>query len=199
MCQEKKRFFLEKKMKKKVYMIHGWGGSSKDNWFPWMKAELEKRNIEVKVLDMPDTENPKIETWVKHLENEIKDIDEHTYFMGHSIGCQTIIRFIEKLPKHKKIGGCIFVAGFFDLINLDPEELEIAHPWTTSPINHLRVLDHCNRFLAFFSKDDPDVHLDESKKFKEKFDAKLIITDGKGHFEDEKQILVLNETLKFVK
>ncbi len=188
-------------MKKKVYMIHGWEGSSKDNWFPWLKKELEnkKPNVEIHVFDMPNSEHPKIEEWVGYLEENIKDVDEHTYFIGHSIGCQTIIRFLEKLHKHKRIGGCIFVAGFFDLLNLEPEEFKIAHPWITSPIDSSRVLDHCNRFLALFSKDDPEVHIDEAKKFKEKFGAKIVIMDGKGHFEDEKQPELLNEVLRFIK
>jgi hypothetical protein len=186
-------------MKKKIYMIHGWGGSSKDNWFPWLKKELEKKNVDVEVFDMPNSKRPKIEEWVKYLEENVKDIDEHTYFIGHSIGCQTILRFLEKLHKHKKIGGCIFVAGFFDLISLEPEEFEIAHPWITSPIDTSRILDHCNRFLCFFSKDDPDVHIQESEKFKDKFGAKIITLDGKGHFDDEIQPEILREVLRFVK
>ncbi len=184
---------------KKLYMIHRWGGSSQDNWFPWLKKELEKKDISVEVFDMPDSENPKIEEWVGYLEENIKDVDEHTYFIGHSIGCQTIMRFLEKLHKHKKIGGCIFIAGFFDLINLEPEEMMIAHPWITSPIDSSRILDHCNKFLAFFSKDDPDVHINESKKFKEKFYAKIVILNGKGHFDGEVQPEILIEVLKFIK
>ena len=52
---------------------------------------------------MPNSENPKIEKWVKYLEENIKSVDEQTYFIGHSIGCQTIMRFLEKLHKHKKL------------------------------------------------------------------------------------------------
>ena len=37
------------------------------------------------------------------------------------------------------------------------------------------------------------------EKFKEKFGAKIVIMDGKGHFEDEKQPELLNEVLRFIK
>ena len=136
---------------KRVYLIHGWGGSSNDDWFPWLKKELENRKIDVKVFDMPETDNPKIEQWVKYLEYKIDDIDENTYFIGHSIGCQTIMRYLEKLHRHKKIAGCIFVAPWFDLINLNPDELSIAHPWINDKIDFSRVLDHCTNFLSIFS------------------------------------------------
>ena len=95
---------------KKVYLIHGWGGSSEGGWFDWLKEEFSKCNIKVYAFDMPNTDNPKIEKWVKYLEENIKDVDEQTYFIGHSIGCQTIMRYLEKLHKHKKIAGCVFVA-----------------------------------------------------------------------------------------
>ena len=53
---------------KKVYMIHGWAGSSEDNWFPWLKENLEGKGVQVEVFDMPNTKRPKIEEWVRFLE-----------------------------------------------------------------------------------------------------------------------------------
>lgn len=31
---------LEKKMKKQVYIIHGYRASSTNHWFPWLKKRL---------------------------------------------------------------------------------------------------------------------------------------------------------------
>ena len=86
---------------KKAYLVHGWGGTGSGGWFDWLKQELPKKGFEVVSFDMPDTDNPKIETWVKYLEQKINsdEIDENTYFVGHSVGCQTILRFLEKLHK----------------------------------------------------------------------------------------------------
>jgi hypothetical protein len=181
---------------KKVYLIHRWGGSSEGGWFDWLKSELEAKGYKVKAFDMPNTEKPKIEEWVGYLVDNIKDVDEKTYFIGHSIGCQTIMRFLEKLHKHKKIAGCVFVAGWFDLINLEPEEMRIAHPWINSRIDFERILDHCNNFLAIFSDNDPCVHLNEVEKFRENLGAKIIIKKGLGHFDAVEKI---PEILKFIK
>ena len=183
---------------KKVYLIHGWSGSSEGGWFDWLKEELGEKGFEVTAFDMPNTDKPKIEEWVGYLRENINsdEIDEHTYFIGHSIGCQTIIRFLEKLHKHKKIAGCVFVAGWFNLINLEQEELEIAHPWINSEIDFERILDHCNNFLAIFSDNDPYVSLNESEKFKKNLGAKIIIKKKCGHFEEKNKIL---EILKFLK
>ena len=96
----------------KIYLIHGWGGNSEGEWFNLLKREFSKDNIEVKALNMPESDNPKIETWIKYLKKNIKDVDKNTFFIGHSIECQTILRFLEKLPQDTKIGGAIFVAGW---------------------------------------------------------------------------------------
>lgn len=176
-----------------------WDGNSEENWYPWLKKELEKRNIKVITFDMPNSEHPKIEEWVKYLEEKIKNVDEETYFIGHSIGCQAILRFLEKLHKHKKIGGCIFVAGWFNLINLEPEEMEIAHPWLNSKIDFLRILDHCNNFLAIFSDDDHYVPLSDSEIFRKDLYAKIVIEKKKGHFTEKTEPSILAETLKFLK
>lgn len=188
-------------MKKKVYMIHGWEGSSEDHWFPWLKEELEKRkeNIEIEVFDMPNSKTPKIEEWVGYLERRIKNVDEHTYFIGHSIGCQTIMRFLEKLHKDKKIGGCFFVAPWMNLINLDPEEMTIAHPWLTHPFSFSRILGHCNNFLSIFSKDDPIVPISDAEVFEKELGSKIVIVHDRKHFTEEKEPAILNEALRFIK
>ena len=46
---------------KKVFIIHGWDGYPEENWFPWLKKELEDKGFEVFVLQMPDADNPRIE------------------------------------------------------------------------------------------------------------------------------------------
>src|SRR3989338_6493172 len=92
-------------MTKRAFIIHGWDGYPDEGWFPWLKAELEKNGFQVHVPAMPESAEPKIETWVSHLSKAVGDVDENTYFVGHSIGCQTILRFLESLPADKKVGG----------------------------------------------------------------------------------------------
>ena len=183
-------------MKKKIYIIHGWGFGPEMHWYPWLKKELERKGHEVIVFDMPNTEEPKIEQWVGYLEKNIKDIDGNTFFVGHSVGCQTILRFLEKLHKDKKIAGCVFVAPWFDLINLEQEELKIAHPWTNTKIDFERILGHCNNFLCIFSDNDPYVHIDQVEKFKKNLEARVLIKKDKGHFDSTEKI---PEILEFIK
>jgi len=171
---------------KKIYLIHGWGGSSGGGWFSWLKRSLEKQDFEVYVFDMPDSDNPKIEKWVKYLEKNIKDIDENTFLIGHSIGSQAIMRFLEKLPQNTKIGGAIFVAGWFNLKENSYEskkEEMIAKPWINTKIDFEKVKDHANNFLAIFSDDDPFVPLSDIELFKKRLNAKTSLLKNKGHFD----------------
>ncbi len=184
---------------KTVYIIHGWASSPKGNWFPWIKKELEKKGVRVFVFDMPNTKRPSIESWVKYLEDNVKDADENAYFIGHSVGCQTILRFLEKLHKHKKVGGCFLVAPWFNLVNLDKKETEIIKPWINDNIDFSRVLDHCDNFIAMFSTNDLYVQLSEDKIFKEKLGAKIIHEKNQGHFEEEEEPEILKEILKFLR
>ena len=98
------------------------------------------------------------------------------------------MRYLEKLPKNKIIGGCVFVAGWFNLINLSKEETQIAHPWINTNIDFERIRRHTNNFLCIFSDDDPSVHLSESEIFKDKIGAKIIIKKNEKHFNDTKEI-----------
>ncbi len=179
-------------------MIHGWSESSEDIWFPWLKKELEKHGLKVEVFDMPDTDVPVIEKWVKYLESNVKDVDEETYFIGHSIGCQTILRYLEKLHKYKRIGGCFFVAPWFNLINLEPEEMEIAHPWLNTKTDFSRIHEHCDNFVSLFSDNDPYVPVSDHKIFENDLGSRIIVEKARGHFLEKEEPKILEEAIRFL-
>ena len=192
---------------KRVFLVHGWDGYPENNWFPWLRKELEKRDFKVYILAMPDPDSPKIERWVPFLEEQIKNVDESTFLVGHSIGCQTILRYLERLPQNKKVGGVIFVAGWVSLTPMairSKEEQKIVKPWFETPIDFENVKKSSNRFVAIFSDDDPYVPLSKNlETYREKLDAKIIIEKGKGHFSDEEGIkelpIALNKLLEIAR
>ncbi len=184
-------------MKKRVFIVHGWDGSPTSDFNPWLQKELEAKGFEVTVPKMPDTKNPKIETWVPYLSKMVGGVDKNTFFVGHSIGCQTILRFLETLPENKKVGGVVFVAGFFKLMHLeDNESEEIAKQWET-PIDLEKVKSHLRKSIAIFSDNDPYVSLDNKNKFAE-LGSKIIIERNMSHFNEGAGITKLPIALESV-
>jgi len=184
---------------KRVFVIHGWCGSPYKEWFPWIKKELEKKGFEVQIPEMPDYDNPKIEKGIPFLKKLVKNPDKDTYFIGHSIGCQTILRYLETLPNETKVGGCAFVSGWFHLSEETMQEEgtpEVANPWIESPINFDKILNHTTKFISIFSNDDPCVPISDSKIFKEKLNSKIIILNGRGHFNEDSNTTEIPELLK---
>lgn len=189
-------------MKKRVFIIHGWGGNPEEGWFPWLKKELEAKGFEVRVPAMPDTENPEIETWVSYLAKSVGMPDENTYFVGHSIGCQTILRYLDSLPEDAKVGGVVLVAGWVSLTPMatrTEEEKEIVMPWYKNPIDLQKVKKQSKKITAIFSDNDPFVPLKEnSETYKNELGAKIIIENNKGHFSGSDGITELPSALNAV-
>jgi len=172
-------------MQKRVYIIHGWDGYPEEGWFPWLKKELESKGFIVTVPLLPNNEEPRIKNWIPALQQIVNNPDEQTYFIGHSMGCQAIIRYLETLPENNKVGGAIFVAGFFkSLSNLEDEEVvrDVANEWLKTPINLQKAKKHLNKSIAIFSDDDPYVPLDNQDEFKNILNSKIIIEHKKKHF-----------------
>src|SRR3989338_6685659 len=90
---------------KKVYIVHGWGGAPTEPQISWIRKQLEVRGFIVMALAMPHTEAPDMEEWTAKLKQEISAPDQNTYFIGHSIGCQAIMRYLAGLSSDTKIGG----------------------------------------------------------------------------------------------
>lgn len=188
-------------MAKRVFIIHRWDGKPTSDWYPWLRKELEIRGLEVIVPEMPNTEEPKIEDWVNHLKGIVGVADKNTYFIGHSIGCQTIMRYLEILDKNIKVGGALFVAGWFYLKNLESKEVEeIAKPWLKTPIDLNKVKNSLNYLTIILSENDPYNYKEENRnKFEKELGAdKTIVLKNKGHFTEDEGITELPSALNSV-
>src|SRR3989344_3711471 len=181
-------------MQKRAFIIHGWDGYPEEARFPWLKEELEKNGFTVAVPAMPQPDEPTIETWVPKLAEVVGEPDERTYLVGHSMGCQTILRYLAGL-EGKKIGGIVLVAGFFELRPLETEDEErILEPWIETQIDFAKVRAATGNITAIFSDNDPWVPLEKNiELFKKNIgeDITVITEHDKQHFSESSGITEL--------
>lgn len=188
-------------MQKRVFIIHGWDGYSEEGIFPWLKTELQNKGFQVFNPSMPEPLRPRIETWVKFLKEQIVVPDENTFFFGHSIGAQTILRYLESLPNDSKVGGAVFLAGWVHLTDEayeTEEDKEIAKSWLETPLDWEKIKSHANKFVAIFSDNDLLVPISDAKVFENSLGAKIIIEQGKEHFSVSSGIKDLSSALELL-
>lgn len=185
----------------KIYLVHCWDGTKNDGWYPWIDEKISNSDNKVIRFNMPNTESPKIEEWISELNKQVNKLNENTYFIGHSIGCQTIMRYLET-KEITRIGGILFVAPWLDLLPEaveDEESYNTAQPWINNPIDFEKIKQFTNNISCIFSNDDYFVSLDQEKEFRKKLSAKTIIVNNKGHISQDDNIYELQEILNLCK
>lgn len=176
---------------KRVIIIHCWNGYPEYCWYPQTRKELESKDFDVEVPSMPDTDRPKLSLWLPALREIIEVPDENLFLVGHSIGCVTILRYLESLPEGMKIGGVVLVAGFTD--NLGFQELD---NFFETELDFETIKTRANKFVLIHSDNDPFVEYPKyADILQEKLGAELIFKPGEEHFSGE----VEGETTKTCK
>jgi len=150
---------------------------------------------------MPEPLSPRIDIWTNFLGEQIGNPDKNTFLLGHSIGAQTILRYLESLEESAEIGGVVMLAGWVNLTSAayeTEEDAKIAKPWLESFINWEKVKKRTNKFVGIFSDNDPLVPFADSKIFKEKLGAEIIVEHNKGHFSGSDGIKELPSALEAI-
>jgi predicted alpha/beta hydrolase family esterase len=164
-------------MKKRVYIIHGWGAGPKDNWFQWAKWELEAHDFEVFVPEMPNTNEPILTEWLAKMNEVVGEVDENTFFIGHSLGTITILKFLESLRSDQKVGGVILVSGFLSDFGINPQ---LAN-FVADDVDVEKIKKHCDKFIIFQSDNDPLVPISQAMKLQHELDGELTLIHEAGH------------------
>lgn len=163
----------------RIFIIHGYGGTPEEGWRPWLRVELEKRGHEVFIPAMPDTDHPRVGPWVKTIQEAVGEPKSDDLFIGHSLGCIAIIRYLETLTNDQTIGRSIFVAGFYEDLGDDYAEIR---SFLDHPVDWEAVRAHCPSFVVIHSRDDDAVPVARAENLAERLGVVLELHDGYGHF-----------------
>lgn len=165
--------------KNNLFIFHGAFGSPNENWFPWLKSEIEQLGIKVFIPTFPTPDNQSLESWNKAFTPYEKYITENSIFVGHSLGPAFILNLLERIEI--KVASSFLVSPFTGLINL-PEFDSINFSLTDRIFDWVKIINHCNLFFVYHSDNDPYVPQSKSLFVAEKVEAsKYEIIKGGGH------------------
>lgn len=164
-------------MKPIVYIVHGYGADANSNFFLWLKKKLNEIDIDCESLNLPNTNNPKLNEWLNTL-NKAIDINKDVYIVAHSLGCITTLKYIEQLNPETKIKGVILVSGFDERLPLFP----ILDSFVEKPIDFNNVNNKCLKFEVIASQDDELVPFEYSYDLSKRLKANFKQLNGYGHF-----------------
>lgn len=158
----------------RVLIIHGWGSNSREHWFLEEKTRLEAKGFQVLVPDMPDTENPKQDEWVKIIEQFSPD--ENSILIGHSLGGAAILRYLEKAIQ--KVGQSIFVATPVEKLGIG-----VIDDFFEPDFNWAKIKAICGCFAIFNQTSDPWVPLSHGHNLAQHTAGELVVFEGADHFD----------------
>jgi uncharacterized protein len=162
-----------------IFIIHGSYGSPDENWFPWLKAEIEALGCNVYVPKFPTPKNQSLKSWMKTFEKYEKYLDEDSIIIGHSIGAAFILNILEK--RASKVKAVFFVAGFTGSLG-NPEFDDLNKTFADKDFDWQKIRKNCRKFCIFHSDNDPYVPMTKAEEIGKALKVKPIIFKGAGHF-----------------
>lgn len=162
------------------FIIHGTEGYPEENWFPWLKQELEElgHNVFVPQFPSPPVVPSKISEWFEVWKDYEKDIDENTVIIGHSLGGIFSLRVLEKLKD--PIFAAYFVGtpvGVKPILNYDRDS-----SFSGFNFNWPAIKNKAKHFSVYQSDDDPYVSLGNGEELAKQLGIKLSFVPNAGHF-----------------
>lgn len=178
---------------KNYIILHGSFGSKDGNWFPWLKKELEKKNYNVDVPQMPvGVGNQNYENWSKEL-NKLT-INENTIIIAHSIAPVFVCKYL--INNRIKVKKLIFVCGFNNYLGIDPDFDTVNEPMFLNNLGDIK--NYCNNIVCFYSDNDPYVKLEVEKSFADTISNEQYIIKNGGHINAESGYTKFEEILNCI-
>ena len=165
------------KLMKTAIILHGTLGSPDSNWFQWLKKELEQRNFDVWLPQLPDSSQPSLKKWAQFVtENCPFEINAETLIIGHSSGA--ILALVLAEQNTEKLGAIVAVSVFHDnSLQWEPNDklFDVQFDWTT-------IQEGVNKLIFIHSDNDPYVPLEQAEYVAHKTGGDLLIIPNQGHF-----------------
>ena len=177
---------------KRVVLLHGNGDShGTDNWFPHIKAAVEKLGMACEAPDLPDNMLARSKYWLPYFKENLQlGIDD--LIIGHSSGALAILKYAEE----NKIGASVLVGTYYTDLGYEDERTSgyFDAPWQWDKIKANQQWT-----AVFASTDDPYIPIEEPRFIRDKLGSEYFEFTDQGHFGGETNPkLEFPELLQFI-
>lgn len=165
---------------KKAVILHGTDGSPAANWFPWLKAELEKLDFEVWVPELPGSHTPNSVVYNDFLLSSGWDFADNLV-VGHSSGAVSILNLLadDRFPKIN-MGVLVGAWARMDETDLDREQFKNLFP--EAGFDFEKIKTKAKRFIFVHADDDPYCPIEQARYLCRELSGEFVLMPGMGHF-----------------
>lgn len=181
----------------KFVLFHGIFGGAVENWFPYVRKELEAVGQMVVIPAFPYTSHEDVlkngpgsevkqslGSWMSCCKEQLQDIpDEKLCFIGHSVGCLFILHFLSQ--KNIVLDSAFFVAPFLDKLGGRWEFDYVNKTFYKTDFDFTKLKEQIPVSYVFYSDNDPAVPTNLSLDFAHRLNSQEILVPGAKHFSTE--------------
>jgi len=158
-------------MKKKVLLLHGWGGSDSPHWQSYIAAEIARDYGCVSFLKLPDFESPDKDIWIKETLKELRE------FRASIVICHSLSNI---LWFHMCNSGLLEDVKHLFLVAPPSLKSNIDELKNFFPVEAPKNL-HAKEAFLICSNNDPYMSIEEAKELQSELNIGMEILEDAGH------------------
>ena len=162
-----------------VFIFHGIGGSPEENWFPWLKIELEKSGSTVIIPQFPDPDRPSLNEWMEHFKLYHSSLNPESILIGHSLGATFALRLLESIGKAVK---ATFLVAPVSGRKMGREYEPLMMSFTDKPFDWETIRKNAGSITILNSDNDPFIPFTSAERLAENLASTISVIRGGGHF-----------------
>ncbi|HYV34022.1 MAG TPA: alpha/beta fold hydrolase, partial [Candidatus Limnocylindria bacterium] len=189
-------FVLDQPKVKRFVILHGRNSTSADNFYPWLRNELENRGFEVQTPTMPGKGEPNDLEQAEFVKNNCT-LDEQTVIIGHSFGGVVALRLLEQ---GIKVNRTILVSTPFSGEFLDGKERFSVTASVRKGFDFGTIKKNSLGFTLLYDLNDLVVPISDGEAFEKNLGFEMFKVKGmESHFGATEEPEVLNVALGTIK
>lgn len=186
---------------KNYFIIHGFIQGNIDNWYPWVKKQIDSDTKLCVIPQFPiDIDHQNYNSWKIVLDSYKNNdmINDETVLIGHSTGCSFVIKYI--LDNHIKVSKIVLVSGFNNFFAEDPCDLhnKVNATFYVSDDSLKEINNYIDEVICIYGDNDPYIPQAVLHNFSKMLNAKEIVIPNGGHLNTKAGYNSFDELLRYI-
>jgi predicted alpha/beta hydrolase family esterase len=165
----------------RIVVVPRWGGTPDDDWYPHLVANVAD-GVDVEFVPLlPTPAEPRIADGDAALAAALAGVPlESTLLVGHSVGCQLVLRHLATRRRPGELAHVLLVAAWWTV----DEPWPTIMPYIDEPIDAAAVRAVAPRVDVLLSDNDPFTsdHETAATRFREQLGSTVHLAPGDEHF-----------------